>query len=45
MCFLIKCTSCNKTTWKGCGKHIKDLAKKVPESDRCKCKNSNKWPK
>jgi len=29
MCFLITCSICNKLTWKGCGKHVKELFKDV----------------
>jgi hypothetical protein len=38
MCFLTKCSKCNKISWDGCGRHVKNLASQVAESDMCKCK-------
>ena len=38
MCFLTKCYSCNKITWSGCGRHLSNLVKQVPENERCQCK-------
>jgi hypothetical protein len=32
-----ECEKCNKPTWKGCGKHIEQALKDVPEDERCKC--------
>jgi hypothetical protein len=31
------CSTCGKPTWKGCGKHIEQALKDVPEDERCKC--------
>jgi len=31
------CITCGKPTWKGCGKHIEQALKDVPEDERCKC--------
>jgi hypothetical protein len=31
------CEKCDKPTWKGCGKHIEQALKDVPEDERCKC--------
>ncbi|KAI0034761.1 hypothetical protein K488DRAFT_44835 [Vararia minispora EC-137] len=36
-CFAIKCDTCGKTTWKGCGKHVDQVMKDVAEDDKCKC--------
>ncbi|KAI0833545.1 hypothetical protein BC628DRAFT_1344196 [Trametes gibbosa] len=36
-CFLIKCDSCGKTTWKGCGLHAEAVMKPVKEEDKCTC--------
>jgi len=33
----IDCSTCGKPTWKGCGKHIEQALKDVPEDERCKC--------
>ena len=32
-----ECEKCEKPTWKGCGKHIEQALKDVPEDERCKC--------
>lgn len=32
-----ECDKCSKPTWKGCGKHIEQALKDVPEDERCKC--------
>lgn len=32
-----ECDKCGKPTWKGCGKHIEQALKDVPEDERCKC--------
>lgn len=37
MCFKTECEKCEKPTWKGCGKHIEQALKDVPEDERCKC--------
>ncbi len=37
MCMKTDCEKCNKPTWKGCGKHIEQALKDVPEDERCKC--------
>ncbi len=31
------CEKCSKPTWKGCGRHIEQALKDVPEDERCKC--------
>ena len=33
----VTCDKCDKPTWKGCGKHIEQALKDVPEDERCKC--------
>ena len=35
MCKKVICTTCQKFTWKGCGKHIGSTLQGVDESDRC----------
>lgn len=37
MCYSVKCSTCGKATWAGCGQHIEDALYGVPESDRCTC--------
>ena len=37
MCQKIKCSSCSKWTWTGCGKHIQSALKNIPDYDLCKC--------
>ncbi len=38
MCRAVKCTSCGKTTWAGCGAHVDQVMASVSEKDRCQCK-------
>lgn len=35
MCRKIRCSSCNKFTWFGCGRHIDQALNGVKEADRC----------
>lgn len=37
MCRAVKCRSCNKTTWAGCGSHVDDVMRHIPKSERCYC--------
>lgn len=37
MCRAVKCRSCNKTTWAGCGNHVDDVMRHIPTSERCRC--------
>lgn len=41
MCWLDTCNICNKKTFAGCGKHIENIMKNIPLSERCKCKRKN----
>ncbi|TBU42380.1 hypothetical protein BD309DRAFT_1001866 [Dichomitus squalens] len=36
-CYLVKCDSCGKTTWKGCGQHAEAVMSSVKEEDKCTC--------
>lgn len=38
MCQKTKCITCNKWTWKGCGKHISEALKGIPQNELCVCK-------
>lgn len=37
MCRRVQCDRCGKPTWAGCGRHIEEALKGVPEADRCQC--------
>lgn len=37
MCRAVTCKRCGKTTWAGCGQHVDDVMKNVPNQDRCTC--------
>ncbi|KAH7366560.1 hypothetical protein KP509_18G085100 [Ceratopteris richardii] len=41
MCYEVKCSKCGKTSWGGCGLHVKSVYNRVPEGQRCFCKS---WP-
>ncbi|KAB1220442.1 hypothetical protein CJ030_MR3G009902 [Morella rubra] len=41
MCYETKCSTCGKTTWGGCGRHVASVYKRVPEGQRCNCQD---WP-
>ena len=35
MCHAVRCRQCGKTTWAGCGQHVNQVLKGVPQSQRC----------
>jgi hypothetical protein len=35
MCRAVTCRKCGKTTWAGCGQHVKQVMARVPPSQRC----------
>ncbi|EMQ99279.1 hypothetical protein ADIAG_01272 [Paeniglutamicibacter gangotriensis Lz1y] len=37
MCRTITCRKCRKTTWAGCGQHVKQVMANVPHGERCSC--------
>lgn len=37
MCSPATCRKCSKTTWSGCGMHVEQVLRSVPESQRCEC--------
>jgi len=37
MCRAVKCGTCGKTTWAGCGAHVAQVMAGVPEDRRCRC--------
>uniref|UniRef100_A0A7N2M047 Uncharacterized protein n=1 Tax=Quercus lobata TaxID=97700 RepID=A0A7N2M047_QUELO len=41
MCFQVECKRCGKTSWGGCGKHLKTLYASIDEGKHCMCRS---WP-
>lgn len=37
MCASVRCETCSKTTWAGCGEHIEEALAGVAAADRCVC--------
>ena len=37
MCQKVRCRSCGKTTWAGCGRHKDSVLADVPQNERCQC--------
>lgn len=35
MCQAVRCKTCGKTTWSGCGQHVDQVMAGVPRDDRC----------
>ncbi len=35
MCHAVKCRTCGKTTWAGCGQHVQQVMRGVPAAKRC----------
>ena len=35
MCHAVKCRTCGKTTWAGCGQHVDQVLRAVPAAQRC----------
>ncbi len=35
MCSPVRCDVCGKTTWAGCGQHVEEALRGVPESQLC----------
>lgn len=35
MCRPVKCRTCGKTTWAGCGNHVDQVMKNVPRTQQC----------
>ncbi|QQE49962.1 hypothetical protein I6H52_05280 [Corynebacterium urealyticum] len=44
MCRPVKCNSCGKTTWAGCGQHIDQVKASVPANQWCTCTRENSKP-
>ncbi|GJM96166.1 hypothetical protein PR202_ga12979 [Eleusine coracana subsp. coracana] len=41
MCFQVKCETCGKSTWAGCGRHVASVHAQVPKGQHCACRD---WP-
>ncbi|GMN33576.1 hypothetical protein TIFTF001_004243 [Ficus carica] len=41
MCYEVQCSTCGKTTWGGCGRHVPSVYKRIPHDRRCLCSD---WP-
>jgi len=35
MCRQVTCKTCGKATWAGCGQHVDQALRGVPQKDRC----------
>ncbi len=35
MCRPVRCRTCGKTGWAGCGRHVQQVLAHVPRADRC----------
>lgn len=35
MCQAVACKTCGKTTWAGCGQHVDQVMRGVPQAQRC----------
>ncbi len=40
MCRPVRCRTCQKTTWAGCGQHVATVKARVPSSEWCDGKHS-----
>ncbi|KAI9340192.1 hypothetical protein DFJ73DRAFT_779126 [Zopfochytrium polystomum] len=40
MCYPVRCATCGKTTWGGCGLHVSSVMSTIPVSQRCGCPRS-----
>jgi Na+-translocating ferredoxin:NAD+ oxidoreductase RNF subunit RnfB len=37
MCREVKCKTCGKPGWAGCGAHVEQVLAHVPKANRCAC--------
>ncbi|MDY6049816.1 MAG: hypothetical protein SPI77_04555 [Corynebacterium sp.] len=44
MCHAVKCQTCGKTTWSGCGQHIDQVKASVPAGQWCTCSDKDRKP-
>ncbi len=45
MCSRVKCSSCGKPSFSGCGRHVEQVLGDVPAAERCKCREEAKAAK
>ena len=45
MCSPVKCPTCGKTTWSGCGLHIDQVKQSVPADQWCDGHHEQQAPK
>ncbi|NMR31808.1 hypothetical protein HGO92_19245 [Arthrobacter sp. SF27] len=43
MCRTATCQKCGKATWAGCGNHVDQVMRNVPQSRRCTCAPGAGW--
>ncbi|KAG1348123.1 hypothetical protein COCNU_06G019520, partial [Cocos nucifera] len=41
MCYEVKCRTCGKSTWGGCGRHVASVYRRIGEGQHCLCRD---WP-
>jgi hypothetical protein len=44
MCSPATCRNCSKTTWSGCGAHVDQVMRRVPQQQRCDCDEAERAP-
>lgn len=37
MCHPVTCPRCGKTGWAGCGQHVEEVMRPIPQARRCTC--------
>ncbi len=40
MCSPVRCHSCSKVTWSGCGQHVDMVMAQFAPEDRCECQTT-----
>ncbi len=40
MCRAVKCKQCGKSSWEGCGAHADQVLGKLPNNQRCQCREA-----
>ncbi|HWV38676.1 MAG TPA: hypothetical protein VN033_09410 [Vulgatibacter sp.] len=40
MCWAVKCPSCGRPDWRGCGAHVEQVLGHVPKEERCCCRET-----
>jgi hypothetical protein len=42
MCQRVKCSSCGKPSYVGCGAHVEQVLGDVPAENRCRCREAKR---